>query len=190
MIIGLGNPGAQYKLNRHNIGFMVIDALKEVYSFTETMEMKATVAKGLIEGHKVILVKPQTYMNLSGDSVQNLFSYYNIELEKILVIQDDIDQDFSAMKFQKKRGHGGHNGIRDIHKKLSSNEYSRLKIGVGRPQNSHINVADYVLQNFTDTEIQELSSHLLKEYIESVVYFIDNGHQPTANKFNVKKESK
>ncbi len=188
LIVGLGNYGTKYKLTRHNIGFLTIDALAET---TDTMTsfskgQKALVAKGTIAGARVVLAKPQTYMNLSGSSVKELLSYYKIPISQLLVIQDEIELEFGRLKVQKARGHAGHNGIRDIHKELNTNEYSRLKFGVSRPPHPKMNVADYLLSDFNKDEQSQLVD-LLGPACECIESFITNGFDKTANQFNQRK---
>mgnify|MGYP000385813487 CR=1 FL=1 len=187
LVVGLGNHGSKYLLNRHNIGFILVDALAQFESTGPfNNAQKALISKGQIEGERVILAKPQTYMNLSGDSVGEIMSYYKIEAPNLIVIQDDIDQEFGKIKLQKARGHGGHNGIRDIHRVLGSNDYVRLKFGVGRPSNKRMDVADYVLQDFTVEEQNEFRD-LLSDASDCVCSFIKNGYDKTANLFNQRK---
>ncbi len=186
LIVGLGNPGQKYLMTRHNIGFLCIDALARFYSAPPfKKEHKSEITKVRVDDHQVLLCKPQTFMNLSGAPVQKVLSYYNIEVQDLLVIHDDIDQEFDSKKFQLNRGHGGHNGIRDIHQKLGSNNYARLKMGVGRPPNQKMDVADYVLQNFSDPQMDELS-HVLNDTCDAVEEFIINGLESAANKHNKK----
>ena len=184
LIVGLGNPGQKYKLTRHNIGFMLVDALLENMGNPPLKtEHKAEVAKVHLDQQQVIFAKPQTSMNLSGDSVQALVSYYNIELEHILVIHDDIDQAYQSLRLHKARGHGGQNGVRDIHAKLGTNNYSRLKLGIGRPSNPRQDVASYVLESFTPQEMAELPDYLSRA-AEALDSFIFEGFDKAASKFN------
>ena len=186
LIVGLGNPGQNYLMTRHNIGFLCIDALEKAYSAPPfKKEHKSEITKIMIQSEPVLLCKPQTFMNLSGEAVHKVMSYYNLLKEDLLVIHDDIDQEFKSIKIQTSRGHGGHNGIRDIHKHLDSNEYARLKIGVGRPSNPKMDVADYVLQNFSSEESQDLS-FLLNDVVDAVEEFVLSGPKGAANKFNKK----
>ena len=141
LIVGLGNPGEAYAHTRHNIGFMAIDfwqqELDPKASFKNFVRHKKNLALKqtfLWEGQRVLLAKPMTYMNVSGEAVKALTEDLNLPLEQLLVIQDDVDQPFGQMRFHYKRGHGGHNGIRHIHHCLQKDDYSRLKLGVGRPR--------------------------------------------------------
>lgn len=183
LIIGLGNPGAKYQMTRHNIGFMVVDALNQNLGNSGfKSEHKALVNKIHLGSTHILLAKPQTYMNLSGESVRLLMDYYGVSLNDVLIIHDDIDQDFGGIKFQAKRGHGGHNGIRNIHQVLGTNEYARLKLGVGRP-NGQMDVASYVLQDFSKLEIPMLME-FLSIACETVEYFCQFGLDKAATKYN------
>lgn len=188
MIVGLGNPGPKYLMTRHNIGFMVIDALAHSWGqdsqFRE--EKKAFVLKTTFEKENILLVKPQTFMNLSGEAVQPLMHFYKVELDDLLVIHDDVDSPFAQMRFQKKRGHGGQNGVRNIHEKLGSNEYGRLKMGVGRPSHPAQAVAAHVLENFNASEMKVLPD-FLSLACEAVEHFIIQGLDKTANEYNSQK---
>lgn len=188
LIVGLGNKGSKYLITRHNIGFMAVDAFAQAFGQPpEKSEHKAITRRMRIDGEDVLLAKPQTFMNLSGESVQALSHFYKIPPENILVVHDDIDQGFGAVKFQKNRGAGGHNGIKSVTQMLGTNAYPRLKLGVGRPANSKMDVAAYVLQNFSDSEQSELSS-FIEMSVEAIEAFIFDGFEKAANKFNSKKQ--
>lgn len=180
-IVGLGNPGEKYLFTRHNIGFMVVDALGED-GFQKKHE--SLIKKIQIEKTSVLLVKPQTYMNLSGKAVREIVTFYKISLDDLLVIQDDIDQPFLHLKFQKNRGHGGHNGIRHIHKELGASDYARLKLGIGRGEEPLItSTSDYVLSPFSEGELPSLKDFLFFSS-QAVLYFIEEGFKKAANKYN------
>ncbi len=185
LLVGLGNPGSKYQFTRHNVGFMVIDALAEMAGARTTFreEMKALTLKVEIAGSPALLVKPQTYMNLSGESVQPLMGYYKIGISDLLVIQDDIDQPFGQVRFHIRRGHGGHNGIGSLHQHLGTDDYARLKMGVGRPQDPRHDVADYVLGNFSKSEEAGLLD-FLRLGCEATEYFVRNGVERAANHYN------
>jgi PTH1 family peptidyl-tRNA hydrolase len=187
LVIGLGNPGSQYALTRHNIGFMAVDLLATGLGLHQWgQEHKAWTAKTKLEKEnhteQILLVKPQTYMNLSGTSVQALMAFYKIPLDHILVLQDDIDQPFGSMRFHKNRGHGGHNGIRNI-SELMGSDYARLKLGVGRPLHPEMSVADYVLQKFSPEEQSKMPDFLNKAG-DAVEAFIFDGLAKASTKFN------
>ncbi len=183
LIVGLGNPGHRYQLTRHNIGFIVVDALLLHFDSRPTEQFKSVVAKVKDGDLDVILAKPQTYMNLSGEAVQALVAYYKVPLENLLVIHDDIDQPFGQLRFQKNRGPGGHNGIRDIHEKLGTPDYARLKIGIGRPTNPHVPIEDFVLQNFSPDEEKSLSE-LIQQAGDAALTFVESGFQRAQNEYN------
>lgn len=162
LIIGLGNPGRQYIKTRHNVGFMASDVISSRYNmpFSEKAKFKAEIAEGQIAGTKVILCKPQTYMNLSGQAVQPLASFHKIPPENIIVLHDEIDLEFARIKYKFDGGNAGHNGLKSLDQYLSTKAYHRIRIGVGRPENPHISVADYVLQNFASSELSEIEFKL------------------------------
>ncbi|MBY0385434.1 aminoacyl-tRNA hydrolase [bacterium] len=193
LVVGLGNPGPKYSLHRHNIGFMAVDTfLKSVNAPLEKIEQKALVCQMTLhsednkKSEKVLFCKPQTFMNLSGDSVRGLCDFYKIDHSQIIVLHDEIDFPFGVLKVQKERGHGGHNGIRDIHEKLGHNKYFRIKLGVGRPTNEKMDVADYVLSPFNKEEMAELPD-FLNTSLDAVESLIFQGYEKTANHFNALK---
>lgn len=184
LIAGLGNPGSKYLLTRHNIGFMAIDALAKSFGVDSfRSEHKALTAKLKINGEPILLAKPQTYMNLSGESIRPLLDFYQISLEDLLVIHDEVDLPFMTMRFQKARGHGGHNGVRNVHQVLGTNAYARLKLGVGRPSHPAMEVSDYVLQNFSREEQDKLPEYLDLS-VEAVETYIVHGFEKAATRFN------
>lgn len=132
LIVGLGNPGPEYALTRHNIGFLVVDAFNEIHNNGGRWrsEHKALTSKLRLKDEQVLLVKPQTFMNLSGQAVSALLGFYNIPISDLLVVQDEVDLKFGEMKFVKKRGPGGHNGIRSVTEQLGTDDYARLRLGV------------------------------------------------------------
>lgn len=184
MLVGLGNPGVKYAFNRHNIGFLTVDLIHESFgnSAWKTQE-KAQICKIDWNGKECLLVKPQTFMNRSGESVIALLNYYKIPLENLCVIQDDIDQSFAQIKLQTNRGHGGHNGIRNISELLGHPNYIRLKIGVGRPTIEKMDVADWVLQNFSNEELATLPK-LLELSTNAIEKLMDLGFPKASSRFN------
>jgi len=197
LIVGLGNPGPKYQLTRHNIGFLFIDALVEVFSGARAFknEFKAETQKLPIAGEQVLLVKPQTFMNLSGESVQPLLGFYHLTPADLLVVHDEVDQPFGQLKFQTKRGHGGHNGIRNIHQMLGTDEYARLRLGVGRPPvfvnnegesvGKTMEVADWVLNNFSKAEMAKLPD-FFELALQGVETWIKQGIGQASTQFNGK----
>lgn len=156
LIVGLGNPGDKYKNNRHNVGFLFIDWLINDMGFVANFRNKcdALIQQEVVNGTKVIFAKPTTFMNLSGGAVKQLLDYFNIEVEDLVVIVDDIDMDFGTEKLKMNGGHGGQNGIRNIIDQLKTDEFARLKIGVGK--DSNVDVANHVLSDFSKKEMEQL----------------------------------
>ncbi len=193
LIVGLGNPGTKYALHRHNIGFMAVDTfLRSVGAPVEKSEHKALTSQMTLhsddnkQSEKVLFCKPQAYMNLSGEVVRALCDFYKIDHSHVVVMHDEIDFPFGQLKLQKERGHGGHNGIRDIHEKFGHNKYYRIKLGVGRPTNDKIEVADHVLSNFTKEEAAQLPD-FLNTALDAVESLIFQGYEKAANHFNALK---
>lgn len=187
IIVGLGNPGKEYLLTRHNLGFMLIDALVEEDSFQK--KHKSLIYKKQTGGDSLLLVKPQTFMNLSGQAVREVMSFYKIPIENLLVIHDDKDLLFGQMKFQKDRGHGGHNGIANIHQELGSKDYCRLKLGVApvleEQEKGPKDTSQLVLSKFSKKE-QEKLPQFLEQALTAVYCFIEKGWNEAANQFNSK----
>lgn len=152
VIAGLGNPGAQYAKHRHNAGFMVVDALAHAYNAGAWKDKyKGQVAECVIAGEKCLLVKPQTFMNLSGQTIQPLLQFYKIAPEHLLVLHDDLDVALGKCRTKKGGGHGGHNGLRDIDARMGP-EYHRIRIGIAHPGDKD-RVHDHVLSNFSAEEL-------------------------------------
>jgi len=190
LIVGLGNPGQKYEFTRHNIGFLAIDRLLDQYSQDHSSPVEKSEHKSLtyrlrIGDHDVLAVKPQTFMNLSGEAVQPLMAYYKIPLENILVIHDDKDQNFLSVKFQQNSSSGGQNGINSIHATLGTQNYTRLKLGIGQPTLPNQSTADYVLQKFTLLEASVMSNWL--DYTtDAIKSFVNVGYEKSASRFNLK----
>ena len=172
IIAGLGNPTREYQNTRHNIGFDVIDKLADSYGITVLEKKhKALVGKGIINGEKVILAKPQTYMNLSGESIRELVDYYKVDEEtELIIIYDDISLDVGQLRIRKKGSAGGHNGIKSIIQHLGTESFLRIKMGVGEKPKGY-DLADYVLGHFKKEEriIMDESSILAMKAIELMV---------------------
>lgn len=184
LLVGLGNPGSKYQNNRHNIGFLAIDQMAEKFGTdAKKSESQALTAKIQLKNENVLLAKPQTFMNNSGESVRALMDFYKIELVNLLVIHDELDLPFLALRFQSNRGHGGHNGIRSIHTHLNDSAYDRLKLGIGRPKHPGQDPAAHVLEDFSKDEFPELTAYLSKVVLALECYVLD-GYQMAATKFN------
>lgn len=172
LIAGLGNPGKKYLLTRHNVGFLAVDYyLNNIGTPPEKSEHKSLTYSFKIEDQKVIMAKPQTYMNNSGEAIQALSHFYKIPPSNILILHDEVEQPFRQMKLHFNRGHGGQNGIRDIHEKLATSEYYRLRIGVGRPDGKK-DVSSHVLSPFSKQEQTELPDVLerVSDAIEALLF--------------------
>lgn len=185
LVAGLGNPGNAYKNTRHNAGFMVIDALSEEFSIScEKKKCDALFGRGQIETEEVILAKPMSYMNRSGEPICGIMNYFGISAEDMVVIHDDIDLGFGRIKIKEKGGHGGHKGIKSLTDTLGSSEFSRLRIGMGRPDAGK-DVADYVLGRFGKEEA-EILPEIIRTARDAVVTILCKGTKEGMNRFNGK----
>ena len=157
LIIGLGNPGDLYLKTRHNAGFSAIDVISDDYklSWNHKLKFNAYIANGIIGDYKVVMCKPTTFMNLSGNALLPIISYYKIERKNIIVIHDDIDLDLGAIKCKIGGGAAGHNGLKSIDNTIGQ-DYCRIRIGVGRPQDRRVDIADYVLGRFSNDDLSLL----------------------------------
>jgi peptidyl-tRNA hydrolase, PTH1 family len=183
LIVGLGNPGTKYLLTRHNIGFMAIDYyLNSIGNPPEKKEHQSLTYSFSIEGIKILMAKPQTFMNNSGEAVASLCQFYKIPSQKLIVLHDEIEQPFGTVKLQYQRGHGGHNGVRDIHQHLDSNQYYRFRIGVGRPQGK-MDVSQHVLSPFS-TEEQKDVPPMLERVSDGLENLIFEGFDKAATLMN------
>lgn len=152
IIAGLGNPGKQYENTKHNVGFMVIDKLADDYNIKmDTFKHKAFIGNGSIKNKKVMLVKPQTYMNLSGESIKEIVKFYKVPIENIIIIYDDTSIPLSTTRIREKGSAGGHNGIKSIINHLNTDIFTRIKVGIGEKPNGW-DLADYVLCKFSKDE--------------------------------------
>ena len=186
LIVGLGNPGPKYQITRHNVGFLFIDALVRTSgaSFQYKSEFKAETQKIQFADQTVLVCKPQTFMNLSGESVQPLMHFYGLTPDDLLVVHDEVDLGFGHLRFQTKRGHGGHNGIRNIHQLLGTNAYARLRLGVGRPPPEwKQEIPDYVLSAFSNDERRRLPE-VLDLGIAGVRVWVAGGVDKASTQFN------
>ena len=183
VIVGLGNPGRQYENTRHNVGFNVIDILAQVHDISVTkIKHKALIGEGRIGNEKVLLVKPQTYMNLSGETIIDIYNYYKVDMENIIVIYDDIDLDVGKIRIRKKGSGGTHNGMRSIIKCLGSNEFPRVRVGVSKPRPGQ-DLANFVLSRFSKDEEIDLKEGLEKSYL-SVEAMVKETIDIAMNKYN------
>lgn len=184
-IAGLGNPEKKYENTRHNIGFDVIDAIAEKYSIAVREKgFKALYGKGVIEGQRVILVKPQTYMNLSGESVREVMDYYRIAPENLVVISDDVALAVGGIRIRKRGSAGGHNGLKNIILHLGTEEFNRIRMGVGEKPKGW-DLADYVLGHFPKEE-RETLDHSVEDAVSAVRVLLTEGADRAMNLYNRK----
>lgn len=186
LIVGLGNPGKNYGGTRHNFGFEFLDFLADDldFSFQKSAKFKAEFAEVKNDLHqKVFFLKPQTFMNLSGESVHALMGFYKLTLDEILVIHDDVDLPFGKIRFVREGGSGGHNGINSIVNVCGSSSFNRLKLGVGRPKVVQQEVADHVLEKFNSEEKKDLQK-IFQTCAEALKIYLAEGIQAAMNRYN------
>jgi peptidyl-tRNA hydrolase, PTH1 family len=182
-IVGLGNPGKQYEHTRHNIGFEVIDALSHQLSIPlDQTKFKGFYGIGFYKGEKVLLLKPLTYMNLSGESIRAVMDYYQIDIEDFLVIYDDLDLPVGKIRLRQKGSAGGHNGIKSTIAHLGTQEFNRIRIGIDRPQNG-MSVPDYVLGRFRNEEMI-LTEEAVKKSTEACEAWLSKPFLQVMNEYN------
>lgn len=188
LIAGLGNPTKEYDKTRHNVGFSVIDVLADRYRIdVSEKKHKALCGRGVIEGQKVLFLKPQTFMNLSGESIRAAADYYKIAPEEMIVIYDDISLDPGQLRIRLKGSAGGHNGIKNIIANLGTQDFPRIKVGVGAKP-PRMDLADYVLSRFGAGE-QKLMDEAFGEAAEAAVMMMTDGAERAMNHFNAKKKA-
>lgn len=186
LIAGLGNPGKQYEMTRHNIGFHTIDYIADQLKVkVKKLKYKALYGECEIAGEKVYLVKPQTFMNLSGDSIGEFAEFYKLKPQNIIIINDDISLDTGRIRVRPKGSAGGHNGLKSIIYRLGSDEFPRVKMGVGAPKHEDYDLADFVLGRFTKEEIPVMEKAIIKA-AAAVEEIIKNGVESAMNKYNSK----
>ena len=186
IIVGLGNPTTEYAGTRHNVGFDVIDVIADKYNISVTeRKHRAFCGKGMIAGQKVVLIKPQTYMNLSGESVRSVLDFYKVDVEtELLVIYDDVSLGVGQLRIRKKGSAGGHNGIKNIIQHAGTNVFQRIKVGVGeKPKN--YDLADYVLGHFTKAEKEQMEEGY-KKACAAVELMVQGEIDVAMNEFNKK----
>jgi PTH1 family peptidyl-tRNA hydrolase len=183
LIVGLGNPGAEFRHNRHNVGFMLLDCLADRLgeSFSR-LESNSLLTKAKYQDKRLLLAKPQTFMNLSGQAVSRLVKYYKIPRESLLIVYDDVDLPLESIRIRPNGGAGGHKGVASIIERLGTNEFPRLRLGIGRPPGRK-NAAAHVLQNFTKEENVFLEV-TLERAVDAVLVFVSAGLEAAMNKYN------
>jgi PTH1 family peptidyl-tRNA hydrolase len=190
MVVGLGNPGLQYEFSRHNTGFRIIDnfALNIETEFKRVKSYDSLVSRGKLMNHKLILVKPQTYMNLSGKSVNKIVSYYRISFQDLLIVYDDLNLELGQIRIRKRGSAGGHKGVESIIQYLNSEDIPRLRIGIGKPSiNSNFDYVSYVLSNFNNNEKDKISE-VIQLSTEAIKTVIEDGLEKAMRKYNRKIE--
>lgn len=183
LIVGLGNVGDKYLFTRHNAGFMVVDyiALEKSETFKENSKLKSLITKTRINNEDTILIKPTTYMNLSGEALRAVVDYYKISIENTLVVYDDLSLDLGKIRFRASGSDGGHNGIKSIIQHLGTNKFARLKVGIG-PQ-PPIPSEAFVLQNFAKEQADDLKT-VIQKSAEAIEFYFANGIEKAQNNYN------
>ncbi len=188
VICGLGNPGKKYANTRHNMGFITIDQLAEKHDIkVDKVKFKALVGEGRIAGQKVLLVKPQTYMNLSGESVQEVMHFYKLDPEELIVIYDDLDLEAGALRLRKFGSAGTHNGMRSVVQHLNSDRFPRIRLGIGG--NGNRDIIDHVIGGFTKDEVPVLEEAVTKA-VAAIECMLGEGIDRAMSQYNSKKKSK
>ena len=186
LIAGLGNPSKPYEGTRHNVGFSMIDVIGYKFDIdVTTKKHKALVGRGVIDGMRVILAKPQTYMNLSGESIREIADFYKIEPENIIIIYDDISLDVGQLRIRKKGSAGGHNGVKNIIAHLGTQEFPRIKVGIGNKPEGW-DLADYVLSRYSKAE-QEALEEAAEGVVGALKLMLADDIDGAMNRYNVKK---
>ena len=189
IIAGLGNPGNKYENTRHNAGFMAIDALAESIGVrVTTKKHRALTGKGLIGSEQVLLMKPQTYMNLSGESIRDAMDFYHLEPEKLIVFCDDVNLDLGVLRIRKSGSAGGHNGLKNIILQLGSQEFQRVRIGVGK-QPQEMDLIGFVLSHFTKEEA-EVMKEAAEDAASAALLMLKEGTDAAMNRYNGRKETR
>lgn len=184
MVVGLGNPGKDYEFTRHNAGFLTLDHIAvEADADVKKLKYKALIGDTVISGHRCLLVKPQTFMNNSGEAVREISQFYKIPPEKIIVIFDDISLPCGKLRIRRKGTDGGHNGIKSIIYHLNSDNFPRIKVGVGAKPHPDYNLADWVLSTFKKDELEELKKAITKA-TEVLPFMLDGEIDKAMNKAN------
>lgn len=188
VIVGLGNPGKEYENTKHNIGFLTLDRLSERLGISiKQIKHKALTGEGFVKGQKLMLVKPQTYMNLSGQCVREVMQYYKLEPENLIVIYDDLDIPIGTLRLRAKGSAGTHNGMKSIIYDIQEDGFPRVRVGIGGERKG--NLANYVISGFRKEDINTVETAVEKA-ADAVECWIDEGINAAMNKFNTKKEKK
>jgi peptidyl-tRNA hydrolase, PTH1 family len=187
IIVGLGNPGTEYRMSRHNIGFQVVDRIAQINRISiRVRRFRSFYGTGRINSQQVILAKPMTFMNRSGEAVKKATDFFHLGMEDLVVVHDDLDLPFGRLRFKRRGGDGGHQGVRSIIERLGGNNFLRLKVGVGRPPQG-LDSADYVLEVFDRIE-QSLLDQILPLAAESLKVMLLEGLEKAMNQFQKRSE--
>ncbi|HUL20981.1 MAG TPA: aminoacyl-tRNA hydrolase [Thermodesulfobacteriota bacterium] len=182
IIVGLGNPGTQYRMSRHNIGFQVVDRLAQINHISvRTRRFSSVYGTGWINSHQIVLSKPMTFMNRSGEAVKKTTDFFRLGMEDLVVVHDDLDLPFGRLRFKRRGGDGGHQGVRSIIERMGGNNFLRLKVGIGRPPRG-LDSADYVLETFDRNE-ESLLDQILPQAVESLKVMLLEGLEKAMNQF-------
>ncbi|MBP1697866.1 MAG: peptidyl-tRNA hydrolase [Deltaproteobacteria bacterium] len=185
IIVGLGNPGTKYRMSRHNIGFQVVDRVAQISHISiRTKRFRSLYGTGWIDFQQVLLSKPMTFMNRSGEAVKKTTDFFHMGMEDVIVVHDDLDLPFGRLRFKQRGGDGGHQGVRSIIERMGGNSFLRLKVGIGRPPRG-MDSADYVLDVFDRTE-QSLLDQTLSQAAESLKVVLLEGLQKAMNQLQKK----
>lgn len=184
LIVGLGNPGSQYERTRHNAGFIAIDALAEdCGAKIDRLKYKSLYCDTTVNGHRCLLQKPQTYMNLSGEAVREIAAFYKIPVQNIIVLSDDVSLNPGKLRIRRKGSDGGQKGLRSIISHMSSQDFPRVKLGVGAKPHPDYDMGDWVLSNFNKNEMKELEA-AVKNAVEAVKLMVDGKTDRAMNLYN------
>jgi PTH1 family peptidyl-tRNA hydrolase len=185
VIAGLGNPGTKYENTRHNAGFMTVDLLSEKYGIrVDRLKHKALEGDGTINGKRVLLVKPQTFMNLSGESIRDIVQWYKVPAQKLIVIYDDVDLPAGTLRIRARGSAGTHNGMKSVIYQLQTDDFPRIRIGIGKAPEGW-DLADYVLGRFGTDEAAEVA-RCMERAAEAAAFMVSEGVEAAMNRFNVK----
>lgn len=187
VIAGLGNPGRKYENTRHNMGFLTVDRLAEKHNIkVSKIKHKALIGDGIISGQRVLLVKPQTYMNLSGDSLREVMSYYNVDIQDLIVIYDDLDLETGALRIRKKGSAGSHNGMKSVVNQLQSQDFPRIRIGIGK--SGGLDWKDFVTGKVGKQE-GDILAETIARAADAVECILEKGIDRAMNEYNIKPKS-
>jgi peptidyl-tRNA hydrolase, PTH1 family len=187
LVIGLGNPGRQYVKNRHNVGFMLLNEFSTALgTHFSRLQSNALIAQGIYQDKKVVLAKPQTFMNLSGRSIRGLVRLYELPLDRIIIAHDDLDLQIGTLRIRPDGGSGGQKGLASILEYLGTDQFSRIRMGIGRPP-GQMQAPDYVLENFNRAEMPQIED-MLSRGVEALKEWISHGLDACMNKYNIKQQ--